>query len=462
LGRFPGTIKDVRPCHFYLAPHDQAADRLTAYRRRDWRRIVTSVPALLIVIASSGWSRAGQTGRSNPLAGDGVNPVVYYFDYSGDGVTTDQIIHDQTNNTTDTIPLLNPDPFYSFLGNPPARDDLATTLVDGSSRLDEMGGSPGDPFQFVNGAGLDFLLPSARIFDVDATGQGGITVTKNVLGHQNISDAGGFTFESYVKRSTSTTGTAKQQIWSPEGAHSIEVSSDGNLQLFFRGLTAPVTAPVATVLPLGEWHHLMAVLDVVQPLPPGGDPDVDSLVAHYSLYIDGQLLGTTPDADMIQGACCILEFFDHEHGIGGSEFGAADEHFRGQMALTRLSLGVLTLEQSLFYTPPAENDGDYNENGVVDAGDYVVWRKTLGTHVDNGTGADGNGDGMISQPDFEHWRSRFGNILEGDVGTGNAAGVPEPSAVVLLAMGSFVVPLIKSRLGRLSATEHGVHQHEAD
>src|SRR3954451_22147924 len=59
---------------------------------------------------------AGQTGRGNPLAGDGIHPVVYYYDYSNDGFTSDQIIHDRTDNTSDHDPLLNPNPYYSFLG----------------------------------------------------------------------------------------------------------------------------------------------------------------------------------------------------------------------------------------------------------------------------------------------------------------------------------------------------------
>jgi hypothetical protein len=44
--------------------------------------------------------------------------------------------------------------------------------------------------------------------------------------------------------------------------------------------------------------------------------------------------------------------------------------------------------------------GDYNDDGQVDAADYVVARKTLGQ-----TGlmlpADGNGSGTIDAPDFD-------------------------------------------------------------
>ena len=53
--------------------------------------------------------------------------------------------------------------------------------------------------------------------------------------------------------------------------------------------------------------------------------------------------------------------------------------------------------------------GDYNLNGIVDAADYVVWRKTLGTSVAPPfTGADGDGDATIDQDDYGVWRAHFG------------------------------------------------------
>jgi len=52
--------------------------------------------------------------------------------------------------------------------------------------------------------------------------------------------------------------------------------------------------------------------------------------------------------------------------------------------------------------------GDYNQNGVVDAADYSLWRKTVGTSVPNYTGADGNGDGIINSDDYTVWRNNFG------------------------------------------------------
>jgi hypothetical protein len=81
--------------------------------------------------------------------------------------------------------------------------------------------------------------------------------------------------------------------------------------------------------------------------------------------------------------------------------------------------------------------GDYNHNGVVDAGDYAVWRRTLGQSVAIGAGADGNFDGRITQADFNVWRTHFGQLAGSGAGAGlvTGAAVPEPSCFLLAAVG---------------------------
>jgi subtilisin-like proprotein convertase family protein len=58
------------------------------------------------------------------------------------------------------------------------------------------------------------------------------------------------------------------------------------------------------------------------------------------------------------------------------------------------------------------NPGDFDQNLAVDAGDYVLWRKTAGTFVASPySGADGNGDTSIDEGDYTVWRSHFGNAI---------------------------------------------------
>jgi hypothetical protein len=53
--------------------------------------------------------------------------------------------------------------------------------------------------------------------------------------------------------------------------------------------------------------------------------------------------------------------------------------------------------------------GDYNDDGLIDAADYTVWRNTLGNAVPNGTGADGNANGTIDEGDYGNWKANYGN-----------------------------------------------------
>lgn len=77
--------------------------------------------------------------------------------------------------------------------------------------------------------------------------------------------------------------------------------------------------------------------------------------------------------------------------------------------------------------PPELLEGDYNQNGVVDAADYIIWRKSVGS---SNLAADGTGDNQVNGDDFDYWRQRFGASSGGR----SFAGVPEPSAFVMLGL----------------------------
>jgi predicted outer membrane repeat protein len=70
------------------------------------------------------------------------------------------------------------------------------------------------------------------------------------------------------------------------------------------------------------------------------------------------------------------------------------------------------IDMGAFESQPTDRVlGDFNRDGVVDAGDYVVWRRTTGSAVAPGTAADGNGDGLVNQTDFLLWKSNFGSVF---------------------------------------------------
>ena len=59
------------------------------------------------------------------------------------------------------------------------------------------------------------------------------------------------------------------------------------------------------------------------------------------------------------------------------------------------------------YSPNYSN-GDYDNNGTVDAADYVLWRKTMGQSVNQGVKADGDLSGTIDAGDYTTWQTNFG------------------------------------------------------
>ena len=106
-------------------------------------------------------------------------------------------------------------------------------------------------------------------------------------------------------------------------------------------------------------------------------------------------------------------------------------------------------------------NGDFNDNGIVDAADYTVWRDTLGSMTN--LAADGNGNQVIDTADYIIWKSSFGGTA-GSGGTGSTrltsassvessssksasafAAAPEPATGALLAAACGLALLPPSR-----------------
>jgi hypothetical protein len=79
--------------------------------------------------------------------------------------------------------------------------------------------------------------------------------------------------------------------------------------------------------------------------------------------------------------------------------------------------------------------GDYNDDGIVDAADYTVWRDHLGQTYELPNEVAGVTPGIVTSEDYDAWVSRFGMTLSGS-GVGASASVPEPASVMLLLAGA--------------------------
>jgi hypothetical protein len=70
-------------------------------------------------------------------------------------------------------------------------------------------------------------------------------------------------------------------------------------------------------------------------------------------------------------------------------------------------------------SPALGISGDYNNNGIVDAADYTVWREGLGP--------------IFKQSDYDVWRTHFGLSLAG-AGASAPGAVPEPATIELVML----------------------------
>jgi hypothetical protein len=95
----------------------------------------------------------------------------------------------------------------------------------------------------------------------------------------------------------------------------------------------------------------------------------------------------------------------------------------------------------------ADLPGDYNSNGVVDAGDYLAWRKSLG----NAAALPNDSTDGVDFSYYERWRLNFGQAVNG-TGSGSLATaqsqIPEPAMVFELEIGAAILLC----LGRSAST----------
>jgi hypothetical protein len=78
--------------------------------------------------------------------------------------------------------------------------------------------------------------------------------------------------------------------------------------------------------------------------------------------------------------------------------------------------------------------GDYNDDGVVNAADYVVWRNQEGTDFEL-PNRDPELEGDVGADDYDFWVDHFGNTTGGGAASTLSNTVPEPGSLVLLLFG---------------------------
>jgi hypothetical protein len=172
--------------------------------------------------------------------------------------------------------------------------------------------------------------------------------------------------------------------------------------------------------PANEWFHVAATYD----------KNGNNGAGKFALYYNGELIRTTEangsagPADL--GAWDLRTFGMYYDGLAvGAVYDSGGRRLHGMMdelyiftrALSEAEIGML------YNIAPPGVSGDYNNNGTVDAADYVLWRD--GGPLQN----EGDTPGTVNQADYEFWRASFGKVAGGPAAAG---AVPEPATIAML------------------------------
>lgn len=182
--------------------------------------------------------------------------------------------------------------------------------------------------------------------------------------------------------------------------------------------------------PLGEWFHVAFTYD----------KNANGGTGEFAMYYNGTKIrggapnGLTdgfPTGAIDLGAWDTRSFSDWYDGLGlgavmdsgGRRLhGLVDEYYIFSRALSESEIGTLVSLAA------AGLDGDFNDNQVVDAADYTVWRDALGTSA---TLPNDPTPGTVDASDYDVWKSNFGTTAASAAG---AQAVPEPASVGLLML----------------------------
>jgi hypothetical protein len=192
------------------------------------------------------------------------------------------------------------------------------------------------------------------------------------------------------------------------------ITGTGSLdQVQLTGTYAPGFGPATVILGSAEYD---GTLDIeIGGLTAGSDYDQ----LNHTLAAGAAQLGGTLDVSLLNGFMPqVGDMFDILTAAGG---------VTGTFATTILPTLAGDLFWNINYGPNSVEltvaapslAGDFNGDGIVDAADYVVWRKSDGT-----------------QADYDVWRTNYGAPAGAGAGAAKAmasgAAVPEPATLALL------------------------------
>lgn len=279
------------------------------------------------------------------------------------------------------------------------------------------------------------------IFDVGADEASAVSIVRRPLVAGDVGPTWLFDLPSPESKGCGPAGCA---IQAEEYSNILDPNGDGNVwtvidepgALGGRVLSAP--AGTRTDVP-AQVHDTLAVYELMFETPGtytayyrtrGENSAANSIWSPDGFDTDPENLQTLSDDGTFSWVRDAQTF-----EIGASHVGMPMEFRLGRReGLSQIDAFVLSLNgfmqddelDSIFTGLP----GDYNDDGIVDASDYVIWRMMLGQMVTPYSSADGDGNGIVNDDDYSTWRDNFGLTLPSPEPGGTDPGTPPPPRLV--------------------------------
>jgi hypothetical protein len=258
-------------------------------------------------------------------------------------------------------------------------------------------GTLGSPYR--QNVHLQYRNPDSLVFETGTGQLIGMGMNNNQLGGQSGGQYYMGRVLGYDPRNAPAPSTPPAD---PDGGPEEAVGGSGayfKMNDFSTGTgTGPGSRPPTTA----DWHNFKVEVTTD-----------DGLSQDYAFYVDDQL------AERVSNVGTSLRQYNVIR-IGSGLSSTVDAYYDN-----------VKLEFIPGVVPPA-NDADFNEDGVIDAGDYPVWRKynPMASGATEATG-DADGDGDNDDDDYLEWYETYGESSP----TGHSGAVPEPAGVVMLLTG---------------------------
>jgi autotransporter-associated beta strand protein len=264
---------------------------------------------------------------------------------------------------------------------------------------------------------------SSTTFSGQLSGAG--TLVKTGSGTFTLARAAG---NSYTGTTTISAGTllVNNTSGSGTGTNSVTVNSGGTLG--GSGIVSGAVtvnsgghlAPGASIESLDVSSITFApgsILDFELGTIAGVDvSDLLNVTSTNGLTINGGTLNIADAAGMTGGIYTLIDYVGTLNGsLSNIAMGTVSSGFAYSLINDTTNKAVL-----LEVTAP----GDFNHDGIVDGGDYSLWKKGLGT--------------KYTAADFDSWRANFGKTYANGFGASQSA-VPEPAAVTMLGVGAVMM-----------------------